>query len=94
MPPITRSKALKTPSPPSSPRHVFDTLKRVRFFRDFDHEYPQKSKRAIAAKNGIDESTGRLWLKQRKELGSPAYRRTRRLSNNLGRHSKLLKESC
>ena len=50
--------------------------------------------RAICRDHNISEGTGRLWKKQREELGSLAYRHTRRLSSKLGRRSKVTKSVC
>ena len=70
------------------------TPKRHDFYRDFDKDGTTKSMRAIYRDNNIDESTGRLWKKQRENFGSMAVRRTRTISKRLGRPSKILKSTC
>jgi hypothetical protein len=46
------------------------------------------------ATNTTSPPTGRRWLKQRDLLGSPAFRRTRKLSSRLGRKSRISDETC
>jgi transposase len=43
---------------------------------------------------GTTEGTGRLWVKQRENMGSLAYRSLRKRSTNLGRPSKVTKSMC
>jgi hypothetical protein len=94
MPRITRSRnRAKTPERPSD-RPQYDTIKRTSFFRDWDKLHLEKNIDEIAAEHDIDGSTGRRWLKQRRELGSPAYRRTRKKSEKLGRKSQVSREEC
>ena len=79
---------MEPPTTPIKPkRHEIDTLRRARFFNAFDDLNDPRSVRQICKdpKINIAESTGRLWLKQRDLIGSPAMRRTRKLSKRLGR---------
>jgi hypothetical protein len=63
----------------------FDTPHRARFYGAFDHREKGVSLRQICLRKDINihESTGRKWLRQRQNIGSPAYRRTRKLSRCL-----------
>ena len=77
--PITRNHPRK---------HEFDTPKRARFFHAFDTREKGQSLRSICRQEDINIShqVGSLWLKKRDQLGSPAVRRTRKLSSRqLGR---------
>lgn len=48
----------------------------------------------MASEEHTDEGTARRWIKQRENMGSLAYRRTRKMSNKLGRRSKVTKKVC
>ena len=70
----------------------YDTIKKTRFFEAWDSRTPSKSLRKITSLQGIDKKTGSNWLKQRRELGSAAYRRSRPRSEVLGRRSRIQKK--
>ena len=72
-------------------RREYTTPHRSRFFQAYDKAIKSTSFASICRRPevNIPPSTGRLWLKQRKMLGSPAIRRTRRLSTNLGQPRRL-----
>ena len=63
----------------------YDTIRGTRFFEAFDTKNPSKTLQNIADLHQIHKSTASKWLAQRERLGSPAYRRTRKLSHRLGR---------
>jgi hypothetical protein len=50
--------------------------------------------RQICREIGTSEGTGRRWNKERRNLGSIAYRSTRNRSTKLGRPSKVTKSMC
>ena len=82
---------------PSTPPNVTgpgepDTTKRTHFYATWDAREEGEGRNAFCDRTGYRRSTTSKWLKQRKELGSPAYRRTRKLSNKLGRVSKIQKK--
>ena len=91
MAPSTR--AIYRPSTPTNEIHTAeaDTIKRTKFFDLWDRKPEEQSRRAFCAENKYHESTARKWLNQRKNLGSPAYRRQRKRLNILGRKSKVQK---
>ena len=78
-----------TPSTPptTSKRREYDTITRTRFFDAFDSREEGVGVGTITRLPEIEipPSTGRLWLKQREQIGSQASRRTRRRSSRLGR---------
>jgi hypothetical protein len=61
-----------------------NTVKKRRFYSLFDAKPANQSLRAFSQVSRIPESTARRWLRQREILGTPAYRRTRRLSQRIG----------
>lgn len=94
MAPKTRAQGPTTPErdlPRLLPR---STRTRTRFFDAFDQEYPSRSLAAIGHDFGIDQTTAGRWVRKRAEFGSPAFRRTRKLSTRLGRPSTVSKETC
>jgi hypothetical protein len=93
MAPITRSMRPRTPPNRVTKACESDTIKRKDFYYAYDSREAGLSDRAFFRDFGINRSTGLLWLRQRRILGSPAYRRTRQYSSKLGRPSKLSKES-
>ena len=77
-------------TPPSTPkRQEYDTPRRVRFYALYDTRQSDEEVKTIATRIGISKATGNRWLRQRQNLGSPAMRRTRKLSTRLGRHQKV-----
>jgi hypothetical protein len=94
MAPLTRSRnRAKTPDRPTN-RPQYDTIKRTKFFCDYDHDWLSKDLPTISAANRITDRTGHNWLQQRRELESPAYRTIRQRSQVLGRRSRVSKETC
>jgi hypothetical protein len=94
MAPSTRSINRETTPVGQLPRCEADTLKKKHFFDAYDEHYPSKSLRLISRENQVHVSTASYWLRQRNQLGSPAYRHTRKKSQILGRRSKVSKEQC
>ncbi|TAQ83164.1 hypothetical protein B7494_g8513 [Chlorociboria aeruginascens] len=88
------SKRYQTRAWVSRPGQTYKTPVRCRFFDAYDQQYPDKSTSKICRDINISSPTGRRWLRQRQELGSPAYRRTRPLSKNLGRPPIISAEQC
>jgi hypothetical protein len=78
-------------TPEESPnRAEYRTPTRVRFFQAYDSQSPSKTLRQVCRDVNIPPTTGSNWIRQRKELGELAYRRTRRTSvNKLGRPEAL-----
>ena len=93
MPPNTRSQT--RPTTPERPISTADysTKTRTEFFRDYDTATLSKTMASIYRLFSITNRTGRRWLRRRRELGSPAIYRTRTLATNLGRQSKVSKET-
>ena len=89
--PSNRDCKLHTPAKPIK-RREFDTIKRGKFFNAYDNRSPSDSLAGIChrADINIPPPTARFWLKQRETLGSPALRRTRKISARLGRPFTLL----
>lgn len=94
MAPSTRS----TFRPSTLPRPIraceANTIKRLSFFRAYDNRHEGENIRAIATAENITFRTANRWLQQRRELGSPAYRRLRKRSQHLGRASRISQEQC
>ena len=94
MAPITRSKRPQTPPPQRLRGIQADTIKKSRFFQAWDERGSQETMHAICQAIGTTSPTGRRWLHERDQLGSKAYRRTRKLSHRLGRKSAVSDETC
>lgn len=94
MPASTRSTA--RPSTPDNTEIIreADTIKKSRFYQAWDEREEGESQTAIAARIGTSQTTVSRWLKERTQIGSPAYRKTRRRLEQLGRRSKVTKEMC
>lgn len=56
-----------------------NTITRTRFYDAFDRKSRSQLIRGFTKVFNIPESTARLWLAQRRNLGSPAYRRLSRV---------------
>jgi hypothetical protein len=79
-------------SPPTTPNRALkhreaDTVKKTRFFEAYDSQ--TRGIQSLAAEHNITKQTAYKWLKQRRIQGSPAYRRSRKLSERLGRQKKI-----
>jgi hypothetical protein len=94
MAPTTRNTVRACTPPRPIEAKEFDTVKKTGFFRDYDRFHGKKTLAQISAENGTTDRTARRWLKQRCEIGSPAYRHTRKRSKVLGRRSRVSKETC
>lgn len=93
MPPTTRSKKRAFTPERTIERCEHSTRKRIRFFEAYDTRYPAESLPALAAEKHIPQRTASRWVRERTQIGSPAYRRTRKRSEKLGRREKVLKET-
>jgi len=89
MAPNTRSQGLKTPSPQRSRGTQADIIQKARFFSAWDARESTDSIRSIYKATKTTKGTASRWLHQREQLGSPTLRRTRKLSDHLGRKSKI-----
>jgi hypothetical protein len=82
-------------TPPSTlikpKRREFDTPTRARFISNFFNRKKGESVHLIAHSDGlsIPSPTARRWIKQYQIQGSPAMRRSRKLSKRLGRPKSL-----
>ena len=94
MAPKTRSAGPTTPPKTKSDPVVYTTRRRTRFFDAWDSREPGTSLRQFCTVHQPDLGTASRWLHQRDVLGSPAYHRTRRLSNKLGRRPIVSEEQC
>ncbi len=94
MAPNTRRTSRHTPPRGTEEAVEADTVKKTRFFHAYDKEISFKSLRQIAREEQTDEGTARRWIKQRNNIGSLAYRHTRKMSNKLGRRLKITKKVC
>ncbi|PMD18510.1 hypothetical protein NA56DRAFT_245081 [Hyaloscypha hepaticicola] len=94
MAPNTRRTSRHTPPRGTEEGIQANTIKKIRFFHAYDKEISFKSLRHMASEEHTDEGTARRWIKQRENMGSLAYRRTRKMSNKLGRRSKVTKKVC
>jgi hypothetical protein len=63
----------------SNRRVEADTVKRTRFFHAIDHR-GKKTISLMCRDEGISYGTGKLWLRQRKQLGTPTA--SRRVGKN------------
>jgi hypothetical protein len=93
MAPSTRRTA--RPTTPNRPTRATEatTGEKIEFFKDYDRDCEDKTLASISAPYHITDRTARNWLKTRKELGSPVYHYTRKLSKVLGRRSRISKET-
>jgi hypothetical protein len=94
MAPNTRAKDRFTPPPGPEKGYPATTRKRMRFFDAYDRDHATKPVSQICLDEEVKESTGRYWLRQRRNLGHLAMRRTRKLSDKLGMKSKVTKSMC
>src|SRR3954467_10845706 len=94
MAPRTRSQGCPN-TPQRSIRHAeCSTRKRHFFFRDYDRDCGSKTMDAICAVHNITARCGYNWLKERRELDSPAFHHIRKQSKVLGRKSRVSKATC
>lgn len=84
---------------PSTPKRSdkgqeYDTLRKTRFYDALDRSGGHKSLRQITREYAPSYGTGARWKKERELLGSPSYRRTRKLSCRLGAPLRVSKETA
>ena len=89
MAPNTRQTHRENTPPKHKRRTEWNTPQKSHFFSKIQ---AYSSLRAAAKAEHIPFSTAQRWAKQRKDYGSPSLRRTRPLSNKLGRREKLSPE--
>jgi hypothetical protein len=94
MAPTTRSTARPKTPDRENPLADYDSIKKTRFFEAYDTRKPTESIRSIAAAKHVGKSTAARWLHERDQIGSPAYRRTRKLKGKPGPELKITKEEC
>jgi hypothetical protein len=94
MAPITRSMRPQTPPPHRSRGKQADTIKKSRFYEAWDNYQSSESIHVICITTDTTSPTARRWIHQRDLLGSKGYRRTRKLSDRLGRTSRVSNETC
>ena len=94
MAPFTRAQSPQTPPKQRSRGIQADTIKKARFFNAWDARDTTKPMRSILEATDTTKPTALRRLKQRDELGTPALRRTRKLSDRLGRKSRISDETC
>ena len=80
----TRSNQYQIPPPDKFNVGERTSRKRVRFYDAWDKRSPTRTLRALEREFGLTHPNGQRWLDQRAKYGSPAYRQTCKLSNNLG----------
>ncbi|KAG9242858.1 hypothetical protein BJ878DRAFT_513493 [Calycina marina] len=78
----------------SQKRHEHSTITKIRFYDALDPSGGSKSFHGIASERAPSLRTAARWKEQRALLGSPSYRWTSKLSNRLGRNSKVSKSAC
>lgn len=94
MAPQTRSKGYKSPPKQRSRGIQAKTPKKSDFYGAWDRRASGETLKSICEATDTTTPTARRWLHQRDILGSPSYRRTRKLSDRLGRGSGISKETC
>jgi hypothetical protein len=90
----TRSNRHHTPLPNKFNVGTRTSRNRVRFYDAWDHRSPTRMLRAREREFGLAHPNGQRWPDQRALYGSPAYRRTRKLSDTLGRRPTVSAETC
>ncbi|XTI90610.1 hypothetical protein V2W45_1243583 [Cenococcum geophilum] len=90
----TRRNLRITPPPGPLEGYKANTVRKTQFYNAWDREHKHWSIRAICKDHDITEGIGRLWKKQREELGSLAYYYTRPPLSKLGRRLKVIKAVC
>jgi hypothetical protein len=86
MAPNTRSTKRENTPPKHKYNTEWSTPQKVHFY---DALSEKSSLRASAAASHVPFSTAQRWVQERKDYGSPANRRTRRMSKKLGRREKI-----
>lgn len=68
-----------TPTPPESAgrgRTEADTIRKTRFFEAYDIQQPGATIAQVSEQQGVPLRTAENWLRQRRQIGIAAYRRT------------------
>jgi hypothetical protein len=81
----TRSKYHPSTPKRSQKRHEASSNRKLRFFDALDRSGGRKSFRTLATEYAPSRGTACRWKQERDEMGTPAYHRTRKYSENLGR---------
>lgn len=70
-----RTRSTKHPSTPLNNIDPPDytTTKKTRFFEAYDTRNAEESMQSIAIDKHISKTTASRWLREREEIGSPAY---------------------
>lgn len=89
MAPQTRANYRRGTLPGTLECKEADTLKKTRFFHAFNAQIGARKLRPIARAQEIPLTTAHRWLRQQRQLGSSAYRHTRKLSTRLRRPSSV-----
>ena len=89
MAPITSSTRPQTPPCTPPRRREHSTGRKYRFFCAHEERAGVAPFASICADVEITTPCGRAWLRKREAIGSPAYRRTRKLAKRLGRKQKV-----
>lgn len=90
--PRTRANDRFTPPPQSDYNHPATTRKRTRFFAAVDKNAGAIPFRKLCELESVNHTTGLRWMDQRKNMGNLAMRSTRKVSQKLGRQSKVTKK--
>ena len=94
MAPRTRSQGYKSPSKQRSRGIQANTPQKSAFYGAWDARESGETLKSICDATDTTTPPARRWLHQREILGSPAYRRTRKLSNHLEKPSYVSDETC
>ncbi|KAF2836095.1 hypothetical protein M501DRAFT_284288 [Patellaria atrata CBS 101060] len=94
MAPLTRSKRHDLLLDGRKSHSEYGTPQKSRFFNAFDTKDVNESLRSVASRTEVSKSTASRWLQQRDIMGSPSFRRTRKLSTRLGRKEIIAEEQC
>ena len=92
MAPATRAIYRPSTPPVETGPGEANTIKRTKFFDAWDARPKGESQRSFCNRTKYHRTTIRDWLNQRGQIGDVAYRRTRQLSNRLGRPSRIQKK--
>ena len=93
MAPTTRTKAAVKALHSRAGLEDAKTPKKTEFFTIWDSRPEGESRNAFCDRTGYKRTNTKRWLDQRQLLGSPAYRRTRKLAERLGRKPRMSDEA-
>ena len=94
MAPHTRQKTALFAEIEASKPKPYDTPKKARFFNAYDNAGPRPILTRVCDQQEIHRETGHRWLRERKEYGPDAVRKSRGRSEILGRKSRVTKAQC